>query len=361
MVPELARDAAELDRRGAFAADAMRRFAETGLTTMLVPSELGGGGASHAEMAGVLSVLAHGCPSSALTLSMHSHLVAAQVWRHHHDLPAPLLRRVIDEGLVLVSTGAADWVPSHGRAVAVDGGYRVTARKSPSSGAPAGDLLVTSARWEDAPDGPQVLHFAVPFGAAGVSIEETWDSMGMRATGSHTVVLDEVFVPAASVSLTRPAGEWHPVWSTVIGAAMPLITAVYVGVAEAAADQAVGMVAKGHRAASAAALVGRMGNRLATAQDTTGAMVAMSRDLRFDATLEHTAGVLSRKTNAAEACIDTVRLALDAVGGASYSRATGLERLYRDVHGVLHHPLPASAQEDFCGRLAVGLDPLHAA
>jgi acyl-CoA dehydrogenase len=154
---------------------------------------------------------------------MHSHLVAAQVWRHKHDLPAPVLSRVAAERLVLISTGAADWLASHGTASRTDGGYRVSARKSPSSGAPAGDVLVTSARWEDAPEGPQVIHFSVPFGAEGVSIEETWDTMGMRATGSHTVVLDDFFVPDAAVALTRPAGEWHPVFNTIIGAAMPLI------------------------------------------------------------------------------------------------------------------------------------------
>ena len=45
----------------------------------------------------------------------------------------------------------------------------------------------------------------------------------MRATGSHTVVLDDVFVPDAAVALIRPADVWHPVWNTVVTAAMPLI------------------------------------------------------------------------------------------------------------------------------------------
>ena len=61
----------------------------------------------------------------------------------------------------------------------------------------------------------------------------------MRGTGSHTVVIDDVFVPEEAVALVRPAGEWHPVWSTVLGAALPLIMSSYVGVAEEAADRAV--------------------------------------------------------------------------------------------------------------------------
>ena len=89
----------------------------------------------------------------------------------------------------------------------------MSGRKTPASGAPAGAIVVTSTRWEDAPDGPQVVHLSVPFSAEGVRLEETWDAMGMRGTGSHTVVLDDVFVPDAAVPLVRPAGEWHPVWA----------------------------------------------------------------------------------------------------------------------------------------------------
>ena len=85
---------------------------ERGLS-LLVPGELGGGGATHADACAVLTALAHGCPATSLTLSMHLHLVAAQVWRHHRDLPAPVLPKVAATGQ-LVSTGAADWIDSSG-------------------------------------------------------------------------------------------------------------------------------------------------------------------------------------------------------------------------------------------------------
>jgi acyl-CoA dehydrogenase len=45
-------------------------------------------------------------------------------------------------------------------------------------------------------------------------------------------------------------------------------------------------------------------------------------------------------------------------GGAAYSRGSGIERLFRDVHGALYHPLPAAQQERFSGRVALGLDPI---
>ena len=84
----------------------------------------------------------------------------------------------------------------------------------------------------------------------------------MRATGSHTVVLDDVAIPDEAVSLIRPGNEWHPVLSTVIGAAMPLIMSSYVGVAEAAAERAVALATRRATRPDVAPVVGRMLARL---------------------------------------------------------------------------------------------------
>lgn len=359
LVEPLSERAAELDRSGDFVHDGFEMLRRGGFMSMMVPTELGGGGATHADACAVLAVLAHGCPATALAFSMHSHLVAAQVWRHHRGLPAPILPKVAANQLVLVSTGASDWIDSSGTATKVDGGFRITARKMPASGCPGGNVLVTSARWEDAPDGAQVIHASVPFSAHGVSIDETWDTMGMRATGSHTVVLTDVFVPDEAVALIRPAGVWHPIWSVVLGAALPLIMATYVGVAESAAERAVGIAGRRANRPDTAPPVGRMLNRLTIARDSVAAMIAASDGLCFDNSLDHAAASLTRKTIAAEACIDTVRIAMEVGGGKAYSRDGGIERLLRDVHGALYHPLPAAQQERFSGRLALGLDPLE--
>lgn len=358
LAPALAERAADYDRSGRFVQESFDLLRERGFMSMLVPAELGGGGATHGEACAVLAELAHGCPATSLAFSMHSHLVAAQVWRHNHGLTAPALERVAANQLVLISTGASDWIDSNGTATRVDGGYRISARKMPSSACPAGNVLVTSARWDDGPDGPQVIHASIPFAADGVGIDETWDTMGMRATGSHTVVLDEVFVPDDAIALTRPAGMWHPIWSTVLGAALPLIMSSYVGVAESATERVMALAARRAERPDVAPLVGRMLNRLTVARDTVRAMIDASDDLCFENTLDHASASLSRKAIAAEAAIDTVRLALEAGGGAAYASGSGIERLFRDVHGALYHPLPAAQQERFTGRLALGLDPL---
>jgi acyl-CoA dehydrogenase len=69
-----------------------------------------------------------------------------------------------------------------------------------------------------------------------------WRTLGMRATGSHTVKLENVFVPDAAIALKRPRGAYHPVWNVVLTVAMPLIMSVYVGIAEKAAQVAIGHV-----------------------------------------------------------------------------------------------------------------------
>jgi len=359
LVPELADRAAALDASGEFAHDSYDLLRAHHFPSMLVPAELGGGGASFAETCAVLAELARGCPATSLALSMHQHLLAAQVWRHHRDLPAPVLAKVAAGELILVSTGASDWMASNGSAVKVDGGWRIAGRKSPASGAPAGDILVTSIRWEDSPEGgPQVLHLSVPFTAEGVSVEPTWNTMGMRATGSDTVVLDDVAVPEASVALTRPADRWHPVWATVLGVALPVIMASYVGVAEAAAEAALTAARSKADRAHVPGLAGRMGNRLTAARDAVRAMVDAADDLRFDNSLAVASASLTRKTLATQAVTDVARLALELGGGAAYQRTSDIERLFRDAHAALYHPLPEAEQEVFSGRLALGLDPI---
>ncbi len=346
------------DRTGQISREAFDRFRETGITSALVPSDVGGGGASHAQMGAVLRELGRHDPASAVTLSMHAHVLAAQVWRHHHGMDAEaILRKVAAERLVFVSTGASDWLASSGSAQRVEGGYRVSARKGPASGCEVGDVLATTIRWADAPDGPHVIHCAVPCSAPGVSIAHTWDALGMRATGSHTVVLDDVFVPDAAVSLVRPAGVWHPIWNVVIGAALPLIVSAYLGAADAALDAAL-LAAAGRTEDHIPMAVGEMVNAHTVAEDVTVAMFAAADDLHFPNTDGIAARMLARKTVATEAIVATTRLALEVAGGSGYGRGGDIERLLRDVHGCLFHPLPRARQLPFTGRVVLGRSPV---
>ncbi|MEV6340364.1 acyl-CoA dehydrogenase family protein [Nocardia vinacea] len=350
-------DVAARDRTGDISVAAFDLLRATGLSAALVPIEFGGGGVSHREMGEILRELGRHDPSTAVAFAMHTHLVAAQVWRHNHGIDASAVFGKVAAGAILVSTGASDWVESNGRAERVDGGFRVSARKAPASGCEVGNVVVTSIRRGDAPEGPQVLHFAVSLDAPGIRIEKTWDTIGLRASGSHTVVFEDVFVPDAAISLTRPADVWPPVLNVVIGAAMPLVMAAYLGIADAAVELTAVLVAD-RAEPHTFQLAGEMMNAYTTAADLIAAMFTDSDNLHFDNTDGYGARTLSRKTVAADALVDTVRLAIETVGGVGFSRGCELEMWYRDIHGCLFHPLPRAKQTRFTGRVLLGHTPI---
>src|SRR5438552_846242 len=213
LAPAFAARAAAHDVDDSFVADNYAELRRWRVFSAGVPAELGGGGASHAELCEVLRILAHGCSSTALALSMHTHQVLIPVWRWRHDgAPVePFLRRLAAEELILASSGGSDWLAGSGRAEKVEGGYRVTGRKIFASGSPAADLFSTMAVHDDPAEGPTVVHFMIPFDAPGVTLHDNWRTLGMRGTGSHDVTLDGVFVPDAAVGARRPSGRWPPV------------------------------------------------------------------------------------------------------------------------------------------------------
>jgi alkylation response protein AidB-like acyl-CoA dehydrogenase len=359
--PGFAARAAAHDADDAFVLDNYHELKQRRIFSAGVPLELGGGGATHAELCALLRELGHACGSTALALSMHTHLLAAAVWRYRQGQPVePLLKRVAAEQLVLVSTGASDWLDSSGRAEPVDGGYRVRARKVFASGAPAGDLLMTSAVYDDPQHGPTVLQFPVPLTAPGVAVRDTWRAMGMRATGSHDVLLEDVFVPESAVWLRRPTGQWHPIFNVIVIVALPLVMSVYLGVAEAARDLTLHQLRQRKRVDDPDAwyLAGELENALVTAQLAVQAMVDHCADYTFVPDVATANAVLVRKTIAAEAQLAAVEKALEAVGGSGLFRSLGLERLLRDIHGAQFHPLQAKRQHRFTGRVALGLDPV---
>jgi alkylation response protein AidB-like acyl-CoA dehydrogenase len=358
--PLFAARAAQHDQDDSFVADNYADLKARRVLSAGVPAELGGGGASYGQLGAVLRELASHCGSTALALSMHTHLVATIVWRWRQGQPVePLLRRVAAEQIVLVSTGASDWLDSSGRAERVDGGYRVSGRKVFGSGSPVGDLLVTSAPIDDPGDGPTVLHFAVPMKGEGVTVLDNWRAMGMRATGSGDVVLEGVFVPEGAVSLRRPRGAWHTFYNVIVAVAMPLVMSVYLGVAESARDLALRQVARKREDSDVWYLVGEMENALTTGQLAVQAMIDLNAEYSFAPDVATASAILVRKTIAAQALQLTVEKALETVGGGGLFRSMGLERLLRDIHGAQFHPLPAKRQHRFTGRVALGLDPVR--
>ncbi len=236
--PQIAEEGRRCDEANKFVAANFKLLRERGFLALAVPAELGGHGQSRAESAAALRALAHYCPSTALALAMHTHVTAAAAWRwKHQNAPTDgLLKRIASERIQLLSSGGSDWLAGSGKAEKVEGGYRIHARKMFASGAPSANLFMTGAIEDDPKEGPTVLQFGVPMNAEGVSIVETWDTVGMRGSGSHDVVLDGVFVPDAAIAGRRKPNVWHPLLHLVSMIAFPIVYAVYTGIAEAARD-----------------------------------------------------------------------------------------------------------------------------
>jgi alkylation response protein AidB-like acyl-CoA dehydrogenase len=247
---------------------------------------------------------------------------------------------------------------SGGTAERVDGGFRVSGRKIFGSGSPAGDLLMTTARYEDPVDGAMVLHFPVPMHQPGVTVLDNWRVLGMRASGSNDVLLEGVFVPEASVSLRRPRDKWHPLYNAILTVACPLILSVYLGVAESARDLAIEKARRKREDQDVWYLVGEMDNLLETARLAVDSAIALCANYAFapDNTTGNAAAI--RKTIASEALLACVEKALQVVGGGGLFRSAGLERLLREMHGVQFHPLQTKRQQRFTGRFALGLEPV---
>lgn len=354
--PRFAARAADADEADRFVAENFSELKNHGLMSAGVPAELGGLGASYLDLCEMLRRIAFQCGSTGLAFSMHTHQVATNAWRwRYQKTPVDgLLKRVASESIVLLSSGGSDWLQGSGSATRVEGGYRVNGRKIFSSGAPAGDLLMTSAVYDDPEVGPTVLHFAVPMKADGVKLLDTWRAMGMRGTGSHDVELTDVFIADAAIGAKRPAGKWHPLFHIISMIAFPLIYSAYLGIAEASRDLVVDKARKRKTDAHSVELIGAIDNQLTSARLARQDMIAAAAS--NDPGLAITNRVMIGRTLVAQGVLKTVELAMEAAGGSAFYRAAGLERLFRDAQAARYHPLREAAQRAYAGKIALGLD-----
>jgi len=360
LAPEFASHAAEHDAKDTFVAGNYAKLREAKLFSAPVPAELGGGGATYAEHCEIIRTIARACGSTALAYSMHSHLLQATIWRHRHNAtpPAePLLRRIAKEELILVSTGGSDWLDGSGTLTKSDGTYSFSARKIFGSGSPAGDLLFFFNDTATTEKGPTVLHFGVSMKDPGVTVMDNWRTMGMRGTGSNDIVIENVTVQDATVSVRRPKGKWHQFFNVVSPIIFPLISSAYVGVAETAREIAVTQAAKRKDDAITQSLVGEMDTELLIAQAALDDMIALA-STEYTPNVANADLTFKRKTIIARAVTRAVYLAMEAAGGGSFFRSVGLERCFRDIQGVRFHPFHERRQYQFSGRAALGLDPV---
>ena len=357
--PRLAQDSARHDVDGTFVVEAYDGLRDAGLLRAAVPVELGGEGATVTELTALQRELAHHCGSTALASSMHQHVVAFTAWRYRRGLPGAeaTLRKVADDGLLLVSTGGGDFTHPHGEAVPVEGGYRVSGRKRFASQSRHGSVMSTMFVLEDPDQGRRVLNVAVPLSAEGVTVVDTWDTLGMRGTASHDIVLTDVFVPADKVLANRPYGVIDPPLQVIASVAFPIISGVYLGVAEAAYTEALGFAASRAEDVLMQRTVGEMRHKLQVAEWALDGALTVIGD---DPTPSHDRflAAMTAKAEIARMGTEVVDLAMEVAGGPAFFRGSVIERAYRDIRAAKFHPLTPEATLVESGRQALGVPGL---
>jgi alkylation response protein AidB-like acyl-CoA dehydrogenase len=167
-----------------------------------------------------------------------------------------------------------------------------------------------------------------------------------------------VFVPDSAITLHRPQGQFHPAFNVILTVASPLITAVYLGIAQKAVAIAIAHVRKhAHPKPHVVAALGAMHNDLVNAELNWRDMVRVANDLAFAPTEQQGHDASTRKTNVTKCCIAVVTQAMTIVGGQAYYRDTGLERLFRDVQAARYHPMQEPDQLQFSGEFLLKSPP----
>ena len=351
----IALNARRHDDDGSWVEDSFDHLRESGYLALAVPVELGGMGASIREVAAVQRELGRHCGSTALALAMHQHVAAFTAWRYRRGLPGAeaTLRRVANEGILLVSTGGADFTHPRGSATKVDGGYRVSGHKIFASQSPAGTVMSTMFPWDDPERGMRVLNVAIPFVDPGVTVHDTWNAMGMRGTASNDLTITDVFVPDERVMADRPYGVIDPPLQVIATIAFSIIAGAYLGIADAAVASALEAVADRAHDPLVQRQIGLMLHRQRVASWAhDGASAIVGDDPQ--PSMETLAAVMAAKREIAIAGIEICDLAMELAGGSAYFKGSVIERAYRDIRAAKFHPLTPEDTLVHAARLALG-------
>jgi alkylation response protein AidB-like acyl-CoA dehydrogenase len=370
LLKQFAARCAGYDRDNRFFQEDFVDLQKAGYLTMAVPRELGGRGLTLAEVCREQRRLGYYAPATALGINMHVYWVGlvADLWRRGDRSLEWLLKEAMAGGVfnaghsergndlpVLLSTSKAE---------RVEGGFRITGHKMFGSLAPVWTRYGLHACWADADGGPKIVHVFVPRDAKGYRIVETWDTMGMRATRSDDVILENVFVPDSDVARIVPAGGADEFVLGIFAWALLGFGNIYCGVARRAIDLALPAV----KAKTSLGLTRSMAYHPEIQHAVAEMMLAfdpigphldrVAED--WSAGVDHGATwpsrIVSAKHHAVEASWRIVDLAMEISGGAGMFRANELERLFRDARCGRFHPANTFLVHEIVGKTALGID-----
>ena len=368
LADRFAERAAAHDRDNTFPFENFRDLHASGYLALTVPEEYGGHGVTSLDLALAQERLARGCGSTALGASMHlgliGRLATTRPWRE--PLFAAVCRDVIAHGALINAAHSKPDLGSPSRgglpsttAVRTGDGWRIGGRKRWTTLAPALTYIHLLAAAVETGREPRREHFLIRADTPGVRVEETWDNHGMRATGSHDIVLEDVLVPADALvpdtGAAVPGGGRD--WGTFASAA------VFLGLATAARDVAVAYARerRPNGMPGPIAELQTVQHRIAEIE----LLLLQARTLLFDTAERWQRHPEQRddlgwrlaavKYTVSNHAIRVGDLALRVVGSAGLSRALPLERYVRDLRVSIGQPPIDDAALTLIGRAALGL------
>ncbi|OMH33025.1 acyl-CoA dehydrogenase family protein [Tersicoccus sp. Bi-70] len=345
--------AAGYDEANAFFAEDLADLRAAGYLGLCSPAAYGGAGATLRQTSDAQRRLAAAAPATALGINMH--LVWTSVARILADRGIDTLDFVLREAAAgeLFAFGVSepgndlmlfDSVTTARRES--DGGYRYTGRKIFTSLSPAWTRLGVHGR-EETPHGPRLVWGFLDRADGGTRSLGDWNTLGMRASQSHTTELEDARVRPDRIVATLPVGPVpDPLIFAIFAAFEVLLASVYAGIAERAVILAIEAASRRTSRRSGAALDQDPDTRyrIAEAQLLVDGMLAdltaTAQDV--DRQVDHGPRWFSRlsgvKVRVTRTTREVVDLALAAGGGAQFTRTSELSRLYRDVAAGAYHP-----------------------
>ncbi|MFI8997844.1 acyl-CoA dehydrogenase family protein [Streptomyces sp. NPDC053542] len=327
--------AAAADRSGQLPLEIVDALVTSGVPRHFVPARYGGNDGTFGELTRAMTDLGQSCASASWCGSMF-----AYTGRLATHLPGKAQDEIWGGGPDAL--WASGLVPA-GEAEAIDGGYRVSGRWSYVSGAEFADWALLAGP-RPGPGAPAPMFLAVPKGE--FTVDRTWDAVGMRATGTHTVVLDRVEVPAHRTVPLAEVVAGQNTASDRVQHNVPLMAvggltcaAPALGAARSALDACVAAVAGKRRGAPGGTLLLDVALTHAAAEVDIAALLLE----RVTAVLDsgrcrpHAARNARDSAYVGKLLVSAVNELMKAAGTAAQDQAGALQRNWRDVSVAASH------------------------
>lgn len=365
---EFAVRAPQHDRDGSFPFENFTDLHQAGLLALAAPRELGGQGASLAQLGEVIGAIGQGDPATALVLIMQ-YIQHRSMGRPGKVWPEDVARRLVREAVQGVSlinslrvepelgSPARGGLPGTVARRTADG-WRLSGHKIYSTGAPILAWYAVWARTDE--EQPRMGTFLVPAGLPGTRIVPTWDHLGLRASGSHDIIFDDVLIEADHALDLRAPHDWTGGDPGLQADMTVLMGALYTGVAQAARTWVIAFLRQRQPASLGAPLAS-----LARAQEVIGRLEALllsnerliaslARDVDAGRAVPAVDSGLI-KSIATNNAVQAVEAALSLSSNHGLARKNPLERHLRDVLcGRIHTPQDDSVHIA-AGRRALGV------